>query len=175
MKKFILTILLLLPVLAQASPASKLFLTLIDHVNSLRAHNKLTRIAGYPLSEYPGYYHYKIEDLGQSKESLQKILRAGHRQKDKYNRLHNSIPGYPISEMPQVKLTISDLLGDVYYADEEMITLAKKLGYKDELVDSYGELSDEVWYFFDEKTLDVRSFRKTLEVLEPETSLDIFK
>lgn len=173
--KMLLAVLLLLPIFAQAAPGSKLFMQLIDRVNVFKASSSRSYMGGYPLSESPGYNYFKIEELGQSKESLQKLLRAGHKYKDKGNRFHHSIPGYPASEMSRVKMTVADLLGDIHYADEELAQIAKSLGYKDELLDANNMLTDDAFYFLEETTLNVTTFRKVVKVLEPETNLDIFK
>lgn len=174
MKKLIL-IILLLPSLSYASPASKMFHELIGVVNSLKARSSVNRIPGYPLAESPGYYHFKYEEIGESKEALQKLLRAGHRYKDKYNRRYNAIPGYPRSEMARVQMTVSDLLGDIYYTDEQLAKVAKSLGYKGKLFDADDMITNDAYYYIEEHVLNVRSFRKVVQALEPEVNLDIFK
>jgi hypothetical protein len=176
MKKIIL-LLMLLPSLSYGAPVSKMYSGLIGVVNSLKASSSRARIPGYPLSESPGYYHFSYEDIGESKESLQKLLREGHKYKNRYNRVHNSIPGYPASEMGKVKMTVSDLLGDYYYSDEQFARLAKNLGYKGKLYsDDYLVSNDAYEFIFsDERVLNLASFRKVVKTLEPDVSLDIFK
>lgn len=160
---------------ANAKKTSSLCHQLIEKINSLRAHNTYDSIPGYPVAEIEGYYHYTMEKYGHSKEGIQRLLRAGHKQKDRYNRKFNSVPGYPSSEMPNAKLTISDLLGDIYYPDQKLGELALKLGFNDKLFDENNELLLDVWYFFDEEILNLAKFRKAVEILEPEFDLNKFK
>lgn len=173
--KSLLVFLFLLSTVVQAAPASGFFLELIGRVNSLRARSSSTYIPGYPMAEGSGYYHYTLEELGQSKESLQKLLRAGHQYKDRYSRYKSAIPGYPAGEMQKVKMTVGDLLGEYYYPDEKLADLAKALGYKGKLLEADNMITVGALNYLEEFVLNVTSFRKVLRVMEPETSLDIFK
>ena len=74
-------------------------------------------------------------------------------------------------------MTVSDLLGDYYYSDEQFARLAKNLGYKGKLYsDDYLVSNDAYEFIFsDERVLNLASFRKVVKTLEPDVSLDIFK
>jgi len=175
MKIILMAIILLGSLSSFAAPQSKLFHRLIGVVNSLKASSNRHSVGGYPLSETPGYHHFKFEEIGESKEALQKLLIAGHNAKNAHNKFHNKIPGFPASEMSKVKMSIDDLLGNYAYTDEEMINIAKSLGYKGQLRDDHGNYHMDIEWFLEEVDLNVTSFRKVVKVLEPEVSLDIFK
>ncbi len=173
--KFLIILLLFTPIVSQATETSGMFYYLVQSVNALKAASSRHNTPGYPLSESPGYNHYKVEELRQSKESVQKLLTAGHKYKDKYNRFHNSIPGYPSSEMGKVKMTISDVLGSVAYSDQRLGRLTESLGYKGQTIGADNMITEDARYYMEEHILNLTSFRKLVKFLEPEINSDIFK
>lgn len=168
-------LLLFFPISSQATETSGLFIRLIQTVNSYKAASSPNYAPNYALAESPGYNYYRLEDLGQSKKSLQKLLSAGHKYKDRYNRIHNSIPGYPSSKMERVKMSISDLLGSISYSDLALAEAAKNLGFKGKVLDQNKIITANAQYFIEEQTLNLTTFKKVLRALEPNINPDKFK